>query len=86
MREWVRTIASVDAEIEHVLGDGRFVVEIEERFLVTDSFDSGSEFLEEAHEWAGTSVPSVLEAKIHGDSRPITLEQEVRLRVLAKRA
>jgi hypothetical protein len=86
MREWARTIASVDAEVEQVLGDEQFAVEIEERFLVTDSFDSGSEFLDEAHEWAGTRVPSVLEAKIRGDSRPITLEQEVRLRLLAKPA
>ena len=86
MREWGRTIASVDAEIEHLLGDGHFAVEVEERFTVTDSFDIGCECLDEVHEWAGTKVPHALEAKIRGVSSPITVEQEVRLRLLAKRA
>ena len=86
LREWVRTIAAVDAEIEQALGDGLFTLEAEERFMVTDSFDSGSECLDEVQEWAGPRVPKALEAKIRAAAAPVTLEQEVRLRVLAKPA
>lgn len=85
MREWLRTIMAVDAEIEQALGDGLFALEAEERFMVTDFFDSGS-CLDEVQEWAGTRVPKALEAKIRAAAAPVTLEQEVRLRLLAKPA
>jgi len=86
LREWVRTIGAVDAEIERALGDRLFTLETEERIVVTDFFDSGSECLDEVQEWAGTRVPKALEAKIRATAAPVTLDQEVRLRVLAKPA
>jgi hypothetical protein len=86
LREWVRTIAAVDAEIEQALGDGLFTLEAEERFLVTDFFDSAYECLDEVQEWAGTKVPEALEAKILAAEGAVTIEQEVRLRLLAKPA
>ena len=86
LREWELTIAAVDAEIERALGDGVFTLEAEERITVTDFFDSGSECLGEVQEWAGTRVPKALEAKIRAATAPVTVEQEVRLRLLAKSA
>jgi hypothetical protein len=86
MREWARTIAAVDAEVRRALADGLFALEAEQRVVVIDSFDSGSECVEEAREWAGTEVPKTLERKIRTESPPITLEQEVRLRLLARRS
>jgi hypothetical protein len=53
--------------------------------MVTDSFDSGPECVEEVREWGGTKVPKALAAKLRAARPPITLEQEVRLRLLAKR-
>jgi hypothetical protein len=84
MRDWTRTIASVDAEIERALTDGLFALEAERRIVVTDSFDSGVECLEEVREWGGTTVPKALEAKFQTAHPPVTLEQDVRLRLLAK--
>ena len=84
LREWARTIAKVDAEIEHALRGGLFTLRVEERIAVTDFFDSGSECLDEVREWAGTRVPKALEAKIRAAAAPVTVEQQVRLRVLAK--
>jgi hypothetical protein len=84
MRDWARTIASVDAEIKRALADGLFALEAERRIVVTDSFDSGVECLEEVREWGGTKVPKALEAKFEAAHPPVTLDQEVRLRLLAK--
>jgi hypothetical protein len=86
MREWTRTIAAVDAEVERALADGLFALEVEERIVVTDSFDSGSECVEEVREWGGTKVAQALERKIRAAPPPVTLEQEVRLRLLARRS
>jgi hypothetical protein len=41
MRDWARTIASVDGEIDQALAAGLFVVEAERRIVVTDAFDNG---------------------------------------------
>jgi len=84
MREWAQTIASVDAQIDRALTDGLFVVEAERRFLVTDSFDSGDEFVDEVREWAGTKVTRRLADRVRASRPPITLEQEVRFRLLGK--
>jgi hypothetical protein len=84
MRDWARTIASVDAEIERAFAAGLFALEAERRIVVTDSFDSGVECLGEVRDWAGTRVPKALEAKLRAARPPVTLEQEVRLRLLTR--
>ena len=86
MREWSRTIASADAEVERVLAEGVFALDAEGRFVVTDSFDTGPECVDEVQEWAGTKLPHSLEAKIRESEAPVSVEQEVRLRLLAKPA
>ena len=86
MREWMRTITSLDAEIEQALAERVFALDAEERFFVMDSFDCGSECLDEVQEWAGTKLPQELEAKIRKAGGPVSVEQEVRLRLLAKPA
>jgi hypothetical protein len=84
MREWAQTIASVDAQIDRALTDGLFVVEAERRFVVTDSFDTGDEFVDEVREWAGTKVARRLAEGLRTTRSPITLEQEVRFRLFGK--
>jgi hypothetical protein len=84
MRDWARTIELVDAEIERALAAGLFVLEAERRIVVTDSFDSGVECLEEVREWGGTKVPKSLEKELRAAHRPAALEQEVKIRLLTK--
>ena len=84
MRDWARTIELVDAEIERALADGLFELEAERRIVVTDSFDSGAECLEEVREWGGTKVPKALQAKLRAAPPPVTLEQEIKIRLLVK--
>src|SRR5262249_54154026 len=84
MRDWARTIASVDAEIEKALADGLFALDAERRVGGTDSFDGGVECLAEVREGNGTKVPKALEARLQGAHPPVTLEQEVRIRLLTK--
>jgi hypothetical protein len=40
----------------------------------------------EVREWGGTTLSKLLERKIRTASPPVTLEQEVRLRLLARRS
>ena len=84
MREWARTVAAVDEQIDRGLAEGLFAIQAQRRFVVTDSFDSGDECVDEVREWAGTKVPRPLAASIRSVGDPVTLEQEVRLRLLEK--
>jgi hypothetical protein len=85
MRDWARTIAAVDAEVERALRSGLFALESEKRVVVRDSFDTSAEFVEEVSQWGGTKMPKTLQTKIRAATPPITLDQDVRLRLLAKR-
>jgi hypothetical protein len=85
MREWARKIESVDEQIDRGLADGPFALAHERRFFVTDAFDDGNECVEIVSEWGGTHVSRALATRIRRALPPITIEQEVRLRLLAKR-
>jgi hypothetical protein len=62
--------------------EGLFSIEGERRFTVTDSWDSGPECAEMIAGWQGTRLPDVLAKRIVAASPPLTIDQEVRLRVL----
>jgi hypothetical protein len=85
MSEWLRTIEAVDALVARSVDTGLFSVEGERRFIVTDSWDSGPECAETIAGWQGTRLPDALAKRIAGSSPPLTIEQEVRLRVLRAR-
>jgi hypothetical protein len=85
MREWARTIAAVDEQIARALDDGLFEVTAERRYVVADVFDAGEDFVEVVSEWGGTRIPSRLVAKIRRAEPPVTVEEEVRLRLLARK-
>lgn len=84
MREWVRTIRAVDAQIERALAEGLFTLEAERSFVVTDTFGNGAECVEVVSEWGGTTIPSRLAARLRRIDEPVTLDAEVRLRLLAR--
>lgn len=85
MREWARTVAAVDRLFDEVT-DGLYAIHSEQCFVVRDTFDSGSEFVELASGWRGTRVPAALATAVAEAEPPVTVDQEVRLRLLRTRA
>jgi hypothetical protein len=81
MRDWCETVAAVDRLFDRVT-DSLYAVEAERRFLVTDTFDSGIEFVDSVGGWRGTHVPAALRARTASATPPRTVDQEVRLRLL----
>ena len=82
MSEWLRTIEAVDALVARSVDMGLFSIEGERRFTVSDSWDSGPECAETISGWQGTRLPDALAKRIAASSPPLTIDQEVRLRVL----
>jgi hypothetical protein len=84
MREWVSTIEAVDERLAETIAGGLFELRHEERFMVTDSFDDGRDCLETASGWRETRVPKSLVSQLEATQTTVTVEQEVRLRLLGR--
>jgi hypothetical protein len=85
MRDWARTIATIDGQLERAIGDGLFALDAERRFVVTDGYDGGAEFVAEVRAWAGTHIKDAFAQRLAQERGPVQLHQEVRLRVLRAR-
>lgn len=85
MREWLRTIEAVDALVAQTVEARVYSIEHEQRFTVTDSWDSGPECAETIAGWHGTRLPEGLARRIVAALPPLTVDQVVRLRVLRAR-
>ena len=85
MHEWLDTIHAVDERFAETIAAGIYELEHESRFIVTDSFDNGPECLGIVSGWRGTRVPPDLTRRLtEAATSPISLEQEVRLRLLRR--
>ena len=84
LQEWAETIRAVDERMGEAIATGLYEMGHEERFIVSDTFESGSESLETAREWRGTRVPNVLAKQLAAVAGPVAVEQEVRLRLLRR--
>ena len=82
MREWLDTIRAVDRRILEAVDAGLFEIQHEERLAVMDVFDDGSECLETASNWRETQVPQTLCSRLETTHERVTVEQDVRLRLL----
>jgi hypothetical protein len=82
MREWRKTIAAVDGLVARAVDDGLYVIEDEQRFLVTDTWESGPELVETVSGWRGTRISRTLAERAVGARPPVCVHQEVRLRLL----
>lgn len=82
MRQWLTTIQTVDALVDEAIAADLFSVEHEQRLRVTDVWDDGRECAEMIAGWQGVRLPSRLAKRIVDASAPLTIDQEVRLRVL----
>jgi hypothetical protein len=84
MREWARKIKAVDEQVDRALAIRLFDLEHEQRFIVTDAFDDGDESVEIVSEWGGTRVSRSLATRIRRATPPITVDEEIRLRLFSK--
>jgi len=84
MREWADTIRAVDERINEAVGAGLFDMQHEERFVVTDAFDTGAQCLETISNWRDTRIPRSLVSRLDATHVMVTVEQVVRLRVLRR--
>jgi hypothetical protein len=82
--EWLEIVAAVDAELEKALSAGLFALQHEERYAVVHEFGSGPECLAVVETWAGTHVPEDIAARLAGHSARVTVEHDVRLRLLVR--
>jgi hypothetical protein len=84
MRDWLDTIHAVDKLLGETIAAGLYELEHEQHFTVTDSFDNGRECLETVSSWRGTEVPPSLASRLHETRATVTVEQDVRLRLLRR--
>jgi hypothetical protein len=84
MREWLETIRAVDALFAQTIAAGLYQLQHEERISVTDTFDTGPECLTTANGWRGTQVPRLLASRLAATQLPVTVVQEVRVRLLRR--
>ena len=85
MREWAKTIRAVDELILSTAASGLYELRHESYLVVTDTYESGDEFLEIVGAWAGTRIPRALAQRVPEATPPITVRQKVRLRLFAPR-
>jgi hypothetical protein len=64
--------------------DGLYELRHESLFVVTDSFDNGSGCLEIFAGWQGTGVPDNVSTRLATTTLRVTVEQDVRLRLLRR--
>ena len=84
MREWLDTIQAVDELVAETIAAGLYQLLHESRFVVTDSFDTGRECLETVAGWQGTRVPDNVSTRLPNTTVRVTVEQDVRLRLLRR--
>ena len=82
MHDWLDTIHTVDERVTDAIEDGLYELRHESRFTVTDSFDNGPECLETVSGWRGTRVPPGLSQQLAAATSRVSVQQEVRLRLL----
>jgi hypothetical protein len=83
--EWLEIVAAVDAELEKTLVPGLFELSYEELYGVVHEFGSGRECLDVVGGWAGTTVPAAVASRLEHGAGPVTVEHDVRLRLLVRR-
>lgn len=85
MSEWAGIVTTVDDQIERAIEEGLFALEGERRYVVTDVYPDGAEFVEVTREWVGTRVGDELAGRARREHGPVRVHQDIRLRVLRAR-
>ena len=81
MREWRGTIDAIDGLVAEVVEEGLLALEHERDLIVSDSYDSGAEFVDVVGDWQGTRISPALARRLRETSTPVRVHQQVRLRL-----
>jgi hypothetical protein len=84
MHEWLDTIHAVDERFDEAIAAGLYELEHESWFVVTDSFGNGPECLDIVSGWRGTRIPPEMTQQLAAATSPVSVQQEVRLRLLRR--
>jgi hypothetical protein len=84
MRDWLDTIHAVDERFGETIAAGLYELQHEQHFTVTDTFDGGRDCLETVSRWRDTRVPPPLASQLEATRATVTVEQDVRLRLLRR--
>ena len=84
MHEWLDTIHAVDERLVETIADGLYEPDRESSFVVADTFDNGPECLEIVSGWRGTRVPLGVSQQLAAAASRVSVQQEVRLRLLRR--
>jgi hypothetical protein len=86
MHAWLDTIHAVDERFAQTIAAGLYELEHESWFVVTDTYENGPECLETVSGWRGTRVPTGVAERLAASTSAVTVQQEVRLRLLGRAA
>jgi hypothetical protein len=84
MRQWLGTIHAIDELFAETIGGGLYELQHQSRFVVTDTYDNGHECLDTVSSWRGTRVPPEVSRRLIAATPPVTVQQQVRLRLLRR--
>jgi hypothetical protein len=84
MHEWLDTIQAVDERFAESIAAGLYELEHESSFVVTDTYDNGRECLDIVSGWRGTRVSPGVSQRLAAAASPVSVQQEVRLRLLRR--
>ena len=84
MHEWIETIHAVDERVAETIAAGLFEQVDERTLVIRDTFDDGPHCLEIIGSWRGTHVPQPLANRLASVRDQVTVDQQVRLRVLRR--
>ena len=84
MDEWVGTIHAVDERTAETIAAGLYELEHESWFVVSDTYDNGPECLDIVSGWRGTRVPLGVSQRLAAATSRVSVQQEVRLRLLRR--
>jgi hypothetical protein len=82
MRDWARTIRSIDRQVADAIRAGLFELLHTAHFRVADEYDDGQELVAVTRGWDGTRVDDELAALVSRTPGAVRVAQAVRLRVL----
>jgi hypothetical protein len=84
MRDWLDTIHAVDELLAETIAARLYELQHESRFVVTDTSDNGPECLDTVSGWRGTRVPPGVSRRLAAATLSVTVQQQVRLRLLRR--
>ena len=84
MHEWMKTIRAVDGRVAETVAAGLYERTNERTLVIRSTFDDGPDCLEITGTWQGTRVPQPLADRLAAVRDPVSVDQQVRLRVLRR--